>query len=143
MALTLCRGLATVQVKAVKSGAEAITILEDRVQACQPLEVDIILKEHDPPHSNALRFLQKLRGMPQLAFVPVIVVSNHDDRSTVVRCLAQGAADYWIKPLRSNEVRNLWTRVWWRKSGPDAPTLPPNADGVGESSGDASDETRK
>lgn len=60
-----------------------------------------------------------------------------------MRCLSQGAADFWIKPLRSNEVRNLWTRVWWRKSGPGVVRMPPEQQLLGESSGDASDDTRK
>ena len=29
-----------------------------------------------------------------------------------MQCLASGAADYWVKPLRLNEVRVLWTRLW-------------------------------
>ena len=34
----------------------------------------------------------------------------------MVACLQLGAADYMIKPLRHNELRNLWARVyWWRR----------------------------
>lgn len=43
------------------------------------------------------------------------VMSAQDDRDVVVKCLHLGAADYLIKPLRHNELRNLWTRVWWRR----------------------------
>jgi hypothetical protein len=42
-------------------------------------------------------------------------MSSQDDRETVVKCLHLGAADYLVKPLRHNELRNLWTRVWWRR----------------------------
>ena len=34
----------------------------------------------------------------------------------MVACLQLGAADYMIRPLRHNELRNLWARVyWWRR----------------------------
>lgn len=41
-------------------------------------------------------------------------------------CLSLGAIDYLIKPLRQNELRHIWTRVWWwRKVGrEEAPQLP-------------------
>jgi DNA-binding response OmpR family regulator len=76
-------------------------------------------------------------------FLLATVTSSKDNRETVVRCLSQGAADYWIKPLRSNEVRNLWTRVWWRKSGPGVERMEPEGELLGETSGDSSDNTRK
>jgi hypothetical protein len=34
----------------------------------------------------------------------------------MVACLQLGAADYMIKPIRHNELKNLWARVyWWRR----------------------------
>jgi len=41
------------------------------------------------------------------------VVSSNDEREVVVKCLTLGAIDYLIKPLRHNELRHIWTRVWW------------------------------
>lgn len=55
--------------------------------------------------------------------------------------MSLGAVDFWITPLRSNEVRNLWTRVWQRKGFPTAPGVKPYL--LGESSGDGSDDTNK
>lgn len=30
-----------------------------------------------------------------------------------MNCLTLGAIDYLVKPLRHNELRHIWTRVWW------------------------------
>lgn len=47
------------------------------------------------------------------------VTSPQEDREVMVACLQLGAADYMIKPLRHNELRNLWARVyWWRRVSP-------------------------
>ncbi len=43
------------------------------------------------------------------------MVSSNDEREVVVKCLTLGAIDYLIKPLRHNELRHIWTRVWWSR----------------------------
>jgi DNA-binding response OmpR family regulator len=40
-------------------------------------------------------------------------MSSKDDREVVATCLNRGATDYLVKPLRHNELRHIWTRVWW------------------------------
>jgi hypothetical protein len=40
-------------------------------------------------------------------------MSTQDDRDIVATCLNRGATDYLVKPLRHNELRHIWTRVWW------------------------------
>lgn len=42
-------------------------------------------------------------------------MSAQDEVSTVVKCLRLGAADYLVKPLRTNELLNLWTHMWRRR----------------------------
>ena len=69
------------------------------------------------------------------------VYSSKGDQDAVLQCMSLGAADFWITPLRSNEVKTLWTRVWQRKGGPAPPHISPSL--LGESSGDGSDDTRK
>jgi len=39
-------------------------------------------------------------------------MSTQDDRENVATSLHMGAADYLVKPLRTNELHNLWTHVW-------------------------------
>ena len=44
-----------------------------------------------------------------------LVMSSQDEVSVVVKCLRLGAADYLVKPLRKNELLNLWTHMWRRR----------------------------
>ncbi|XVF53283.1 hypothetical protein PTKIN_Ptkin05aG0087000 [Pterospermum kingtungense] len=48
--------------------------------------------------------------------IPVIMMSSQDSISTVFKCMLRGAADYLVKPIRRNELRNLWQHVWRRQS---------------------------
>ncbi|CAA2971232.1 two-component response regulator-like APRR5 isoform X2 [Olea europaea subsp. europaea] len=47
--------------------------------------------------------------------IPVIMMSWHDSLSTVYKCMLKGAADFLVKPVRKNELRNLWRHVWRRR----------------------------
>jgi DNA-binding response OmpR family regulator len=38
-------------------------------------------------------------------------MSAQDEVPVVVKCLRLGAADYLVKPLRTNELLNLWTHA--------------------------------
>ena len=41
-------------------------------------------------------------------------MSSHDSISMVLKCMLKGAADFLIKPVRRNELRNIWQHVWRR-----------------------------
>jgi pseudo-response regulator 5 len=44
------------------------------------------------------------------------VMSSHDSISVVLKCMLKGSADFLVKPLRKNELRNLWQHVWRRQT---------------------------
>ncbi|OMP06312.1 CheY-like superfamily [Corchorus olitorius] len=39
-------------------------------------------------------------------------MSSHDSMSIVFKCLSKGAVDFLVKPIRKNELKNLWQHVW-------------------------------
>ena len=61
------------QVLDVKSTAEALQVLkEQQSRDGSNLGVDLILKEHDPPHSNACRLLGRILEDDVLRTIPVV-----------------------------------------------------------------------
>ncbi|PNH02256.1 Two-component response regulator-like APRR1, partial [Tetrabaena socialis] len=117
------------QVTAVKTAREGLQLLAGAEHGAN---FDLVLKEHEPPVANACRLLKRMAKTEGLARTPVVVTSSQDERETVMSCLSLGAIDYLIKPLRQNELRHIWTRVWWwRKSqglqAPVAPAAPAHA----------------
>jgi pseudo-response regulator 5 len=42
-------------------------------------------------------------------------MSKVDNQASVAQCLHLGAVDYLVKPLRRNELNNLWAHVWRRR----------------------------
>merc|ERR1739848_266948 len=75
---------------------------------------DIILKEHEPPKSDACRMLKKVWNHKTYRNIPIVITSNRYESDTIQKCLQFGAADYMLKPLRPQEARTLWVRVWRR-----------------------------
>nr|GEU45797.1 two-component response regulator-like APRR7 isoform X1 [Tanacetum cinerariifolium] len=40
------------------------------------------------------------------------VMSSDDSMGIVFSCLSKGAVDFLVKPIRKNELKNLWQHVW-------------------------------
>lgn len=76
--------------------------------------IDIILSEVDLPMAKGLKMLKYIMRK-ELQRIPVIMMSAQDEVTLVVKCLRLGAADYLVKPLRTNELLNLWTHMWRRR----------------------------
>lgn len=98
------------QVTSVRSPRQVI----DALNAEGP-DIDIILSEVDLPISKGLKMLKYIMRDKELRRIPVIMMSTQDEVSIVVKCLKFGAADYLVKPLRTNELLTLWTHMWRRR----------------------------
>ncbi|KAL7598256.1 hypothetical protein Lser_V15G21598 [Lactuca serriola] len=97
------------QVISVKSPRQVI----DALNAEGP-NIDLILSEVDLPMAKGLKMLKYIMSK-ELQRIPVIMMSAQDEVTLVVKCLRLGAADYLVKPLRTNELLNLWTHMWRRR----------------------------
>ncbi|KAF2311295.1 hypothetical protein GH714_021568 [Hevea brasiliensis] len=97
-------------VTSVRSARQVI----DALNAEGP-DIDIILAEVDLPMKKGMKMLKYITRDKELRHIPVIMMSAQDEVSIVVKCLRLGAADYLVKPLRTNELLNLWTHMWRRR----------------------------
>ncbi|KAL8115652.1 hypothetical protein AgCh_022234 [Apium graveolens] len=97
------------EVIAVANGLQAWKILEDMTN-----HIDIILTEVSMPILSGIGLLCKIMNHKTFKNVPVIMMSSHDSMGLVFRCLSKGAVDFLVKPIRKNELKNLWQHVWRR-----------------------------
>ncbi|KAI3954869.1 hypothetical protein MKW92_053643 [Papaver armeniacum] len=96
------------------TSARSARQLIDALNAEGP-NIDIILSEVDLPISKGFKMLKYIMRQKESQRIPVIMMSVQDEVSVVVKCLKLGAVDYLVKPLRTNELLNLWTHVWRRR----------------------------
>ena len=60
---------------------------------------DLILLDVKMPGISGIELCTRLRASPQLAKIPVVMLSGHDDRELVDAALAAGAKTYLTKPF--------------------------------------------
>ncbi|KAF8379819.1 hypothetical protein HHK36_029268 [Tetracentron sinense] len=99
------------RVAAVPDGLKAWETLKRR-----PHSFDLILTEMELPSISGFALLTLMMEHEICKSIPVIMMSSHDSISMVFKCMSRGAADFLIKPVRRNELRNLWQHVWRRQS---------------------------
>ncbi|KAJ1390631.1 Signal transduction response regulator, receiver domain [Sesbania bispinosa] len=77
-------------------------------------DLDLILTEVELPAISGFALLSLIMEHDVCKNIPVIMMSSHNSVSMVLKCMLKGAADFLIKPVRRNELTNLWQHVWRR-----------------------------
>ncbi|PRQ60581.1 putative response regulator and transcription factor RR-A-type family [Rosa chinensis] len=99
------------RVAAVPDGLKAWEILKARSD-----KIDLILMEVDLPSISGFALLTLIMEHEICKNIPVIMMSSQDSINTVYKCMTRGVSDYLVKPIRKNELRNLWQHVWRRQA---------------------------
>ena len=99
----------------VTTASDGEEALKEWGRAQKDKKYDFILSDHTMPGMSGFELMQKMQESDREVLsrkVPFIMMSARDDADTVMKCLQGGAADYLVKPIRKNELKNLWTHVW-------------------------------
>ncbi|PKA46141.1 Two-component response regulator-like PRR95 [Apostasia shenzhenica] len=78
-------------------------------------QIDLILTEVELPKMSGVDLLTVIMDHQVLKNIPVIMMSSHDSISIVYKCMMKGASDFLVKPIRKNELGNLWQHVWRKR----------------------------
>jgi class 3 adenylate cyclase len=81
----------------VSTYTEAQTALDDLCKG----GVDLILLDLHMPQMDGLQFLKTIKRQPELAEIPVLVVTASDDADELAECIEAGAVDSLPKPFQS------------------------------------------
>jgi signal transduction histidine kinase len=85
------------QIEQAKDGFQALQIL----QRVQP---DLILLDVMMPGMDGFEVCRRIRATPQLAEVPIIVLTALDDRASLLQAIEAGADDFLSKPVDRYEL---------------------------------------
>ncbi len=80
-----------------KDGAQALQLLEQ-------IQPDLILLDVMMPGMDGYEVCRRIRSTPQLAEVPIILLTALDDRASLVRGIKSGADDFLSKPADRREL---------------------------------------
>ncbi|KAJ8446271.1 hypothetical protein Cgig2_016042 [Carnegiea gigantea] len=98
------------KVASVPDGLKAWEVLKAR-----PHNIDLILTEVELPLISGYALLTLIMEQEICKNIPVIMMSTHDSVNMVYKCMLKGAVDFLVKPIRINELKNLWQHVWRRQ----------------------------
>ena len=79
----------------VENGKQALEVLSDPKN-----QFDLVLLDLIMPEKTGKDVLEEMMSDERLKTIPVIVMSAQDDKDIIGECLATGARDYIVKPLR-------------------------------------------
>ena len=65
---------------------------------------DLVICDLVMPGCDGIQFLRLVGGTPELARIPILVLTAAEDPDSKVELLERGAADYVTKPLRAREL---------------------------------------
>ncbi|CAM0874546.1 unnamed protein product [Alopecurus aequalis] len=99
------------RVAAVADGMKAWEVMRGRAYA-----FDLVLTEVNMPTLSGIDLLSRIVAVDECRNIPVIMMSSQDSIGMVLKCMQNGAVDFLVKPVRKNELRNLWQHVWRRHS---------------------------
>ncbi len=75
------------------------------LQRAQTLRPDLILLDIVMPEMDGYEVCQRLREMPELAELPIVMITTLDDRASKLHGLEAGADDFMGKPFDRAELR--------------------------------------
>ena len=71
-------------------------------------KIDIELSDVHMPDMDGFKLLEIIQF--ELS-IPVLMMSANSDSSVVLRGIIHGAVDYLLKPVRIEELRNIWQHI--------------------------------
>jgi diguanylate cyclase (GGDEF)-like protein len=86
------------------TGAEALAYLGVEPPTHRGIAVDLVLLDVELPDFDGICALARMRQLPHLRPIPVIVVTSHDDEQVLEQAFAAGAVDFVSKPFRLGEL---------------------------------------
>ncbi|KAI0530567.1 hypothetical protein KFK09_000111 [Dendrobium nobile] len=97
-----------------------VTVASDGLKAWETLSekdhnIDLVLTEVELPKLSGVVLLTMMMEQVSCNHIPVIMMSSNDSVSIAFKCMIKGAADFLVKPIRKNELKNLWQHVWRKR----------------------------
>lgn len=73
----------------------------------QDLEVNLIITDYSMPGMTGYDLLRKIKESKSLKDIPVVMMSSENIPTRINRCLAEGAEEFFLKPVQMADVSKL------------------------------------
>lgn len=114
----------TVALEAVPDGDEGLELLRERVEDASASVPDVVLLDLNLPRMDGFEFLEELRSDPDIARLPVLVLTSSEASDDVLESYELSANAYLTKPTDPAEYASMVQAVaefWFKRAA--LPTL--------------------
>ena len=102
------------QITLSRLGLEVVTALTGKVALSRAKEhrPDLVLLDVMLPDIDGYEVCNELRDLPETSLTPIIFISAVSSDKHVQRAMAAGATDYLVKPLNTEDIREIVDRYF-------------------------------
>ncbi len=83
---------------------ETASLGKDAIKILAKKHIDVVLLDLMMPQMSGFEVLTAIKGNPETAKIPVLIVSADSERDDADKALAMGAEYFFEKPLQLNEI---------------------------------------
>jgi two-component system chemotaxis response regulator CheY len=102
-----------------RDGDEALRKIGEAIKGGKPYGA--VFLDWNMPGTNGLQVLQACRTMPEMAKVPIIMVTAEGEKKQVIAALMAGATEYIVKPcspeILSKKIQHINKTLQSKKAG--------------------------
>ena len=99
-----------VEIKIFESGKALCAYLKDSDRVKNPFP-GVILLDIKMPEMDGFSVLAWIHGKPELADIPVVILSGHSDLEHLKRAYALRARGFLLKPINTESFRNVLSSI--------------------------------
>src|SRR5579862_747074 len=101
-------------------GFSKITTAEDANEAMEklkffqktPNQIGLVLSDLNMPGPSGLDFLKQIRGLPEFATLPFVLVTTESEKGPVIEAAMSGVSGYIVKPFNIETLGQRMKEAW-------------------------------
>lgn len=94
-------------------GYEVVTA-ENGIDALQRIgleRINLILTDINMPYMDGIELTKQVKTNPDLAYIPIVVITNEADENEKRRAFEAGVDDYLVKPTTAQEITEVIKKI--------------------------------
>ncbi len=98
----------------LKSKGYEVVTAENGLEALQKLGIDkinLILTDMNMPYMDGIEFTKQVRSNPEIASIPIVMITTEADEDEKKRAFEAGVDDYLVKPTNAEQITESMKKI--------------------------------